>query len=844
MWQVCQPPGGPKGGGEVTTPPIDRVLSLLQGVSKTANGWDAICPAHNDTNPSLGVAVGKDEAVLLKCRSQGCTAEAICRAIGLKLSDLFPAHDREGAARSGMNIVAAYDYVDPVGQLLYQVVRLKPKSFRQRRPDPIGTDGWTWNLKGVQPVLYRLPAVLKAIGDGSPVFVVEGEKDANNLTRFGFAATTNGGGAGKWRDEYCEMLRGADVVILPDNDPPGQSHAQQVASKLQGKARSVKVVNLPDLPAKGDVSDWIAAGGTVEQMRSLVDATPEWVPSAATTGAKSSPADDRPKIFITTEEHDVNEQAVVALARDQSIYQRSGLLVRIVRDVSPAGNGIRRPFAPRIDALPPALLRERLAANARWMVLQETGKGFEEKPARPPAWCVAAVHARGHWPTLRHLEAVVEYPVLRPDGTILSRPGYDEDTGLLLQPSGTFPELPSHFSREDAIAAARELLEVVTDFPFERDVHRAAWLAGLLTPLARFAFIGPAPLFLVDANVRAAGKGLLLDCISRIATGERFTIATYTAEEEELRKRITSLVLSGDRMVLFDNLVGNFGNGTLDAALTGTTWKDRLLGVNRMAEGPLYMTWYATGNNVAIAADTARRICHVRLESEEERPEERKAFRRPNLLGWVGENRPRLLTAALTILRAYCAAGRPDLGLPAWGSFEGWSSLVRSAVVWVGLPDPGETRLLLQERSDVAADSMGVLLACWEQLDPDRQGLTAAEVIQLLYKQPLSSPPAFHSDLKAALEALLGKPDSRSLGNRLRSYRRRMFQGRFIDQAGTEQRAARWAVFLAKEFHRRPGKTHETHETHASPSESDESRESNSAGPAAAGTANREVFEV
>lgn len=278
--------------------------------------------------------------------------------------------------------------------------------------------------------------------------------------------------------------------------------------------------------------------------------------------------------------------------------------------------------------------------------------------------------------------------------------------------------------------------------------------------------------------------------------GYRFTIATYTADEDELRKRITSLALGGDCLVLFDNVEGRFGNATLDAALTCTAWKDRVPGANRMAEAPLYMTWYATGNNVAIAADTARRVCHVRLESPEERPEERKGFRHPNLLGWVGENRVKLLAAALTILRAYCAAGQPDV-------------------------------------ADVTAKSMAVALACWERLDPQQQGLTAAEVIHQLYKEPPNSPPDYHADLKAALEALLGKPDSRGLGNKLRAYRRRVFQGRFIDQAGTQQRAARWAVYPASAFGQRPGNTHQTHQTHpavqgdgAEAGESGESRES------------------
>jgi hypothetical protein len=544
------------------------------------------------------------------------------------------------------------------------------------------------------------------------------------------------------------------------------------------------------------------------------------------------------------EEHEVNEQAVAALARDPSVFQRGALIVRVVRDCSVAAKGIRRPFTPRIEPLPPPLLRERLAANARWRALRWTKEEEIEVPARPPAWCVAAVHVRANWPGVRHLEAVVDYPVLRPDGTILSCPGYDSATGLLLELSGESVTLLDHPSWDDALAARDQLLDVVADFPFENEAHRAAWLAALLTPLARFAFEGPAPLFLVDANVRAAGKGLLLDCISRIVTGERFTVATYTDDEDELRKRITSLVLAGDRLVLFDNLAGKFGNAVLDAALTGTSWKDRVLGVNRLAEAPLYLTWYATGNNVAIAADTARRVCHIRLESPEERPEERNDFHHPNLLAWVGQNRQKLLGAALTILRAYCAAGRPDQGLPAWGSFEGWSGLVRSAVVWVGLPDPGETRLRLQEQADVAAENMPVVLGCWEKLDPERRGLTAAEVVDRLYKNPPASPPEFHADLKAALEALLGKPDARSLGNRLRTYKRRIFQGRFLDMAGTRQRAARWAVFPASEFGRRGEKTHETHQTHPAGSESGESGESSPVDPATATSANRERFIV
>jgi hypothetical protein len=251
--------------------PIDLVLSRLQATRRTSAGWDALCPVHDDHTPSLGVAVAKDGTVLLRCRSQACSADAICKALGLTLSDLFPVRN----TNPNMNIVAEYDYVDPTGRLLYQVVRLTPKDFRQRRPDPKGKEGWAWNLQGVQRVLYRLPQVLKAVADGQTVFVVEGEKDADNLARLGLAATTNAGGAGKWTEGYSETLRGAHVVILPDQDQPGQKHAADVARSLRGTAASLRIVSLPGLPPKGDVSDWLTAGGTREQLEQLAATAPE-----------------------------------------------------------------------------------------------------------------------------------------------------------------------------------------------------------------------------------------------------------------------------------------------------------------------------------------------------------------------------------------------------------------------------------------------------------------------------------------------------------------------------------------------------------------------------------------
>ena len=178
-------------------------------------------------------------------------------------------------------IVAAYDYQDEEGNLLYQVVRMDPKDFRQRRPKPGG--GWEWKVKGTRLVPYRLPELLEAIAQEQPVYIVEGEKDVERLARLGVVATCNPGGAKKWPESFSEHFSNADIYIIPDNDDAGREHRDIVARSLDGIARSVRVLDLPLLPKKGDVSDWLEVGGTVEQFYHLSETAPQWEPAPVPT---------------------------------------------------------------------------------------------------------------------------------------------------------------------------------------------------------------------------------------------------------------------------------------------------------------------------------------------------------------------------------------------------------------------------------------------------------------------------------------------------------------------------------------------------------------------------------
>ena len=241
-----------------------RFLSALDGVRRNGVGWMARCPAHDDRTASLAVTNGNDGRCLAHCHA-GCSLEAVLAAMRLAPGDLF-AQPRPGTPpRARRRIVATYDYADAAGKLAYQVVRYAPKDFRQRRPDG---DGWSWSLAGVERVPYRLSELLAAPAD-AVVYIPEGERDVDILAAAGAVATCNPGGAGKWPATFAPHLAGRTVVILPDNDAPGRKHAEQVRACLAPVAASVRVLELPDLPDGGDVSDWLAAGGTVEQLAEM-----------------------------------------------------------------------------------------------------------------------------------------------------------------------------------------------------------------------------------------------------------------------------------------------------------------------------------------------------------------------------------------------------------------------------------------------------------------------------------------------------------------------------------------------------------------------------------------------
>ncbi len=473
-------------------------------------------------------------------------------------------------------------------------------------------------------------------------------------------------------------------------------------------------------------------------------------------------------------EKEVNDQVIAVLAKREDIFEYQGQLA-VIGKKSTDGE----PHHCVLKPLVLSTLREIISDSCRIYAPHAKGSRHRgSKGQRIPRWCSEAILARGHWEGVRSLRRIVRCPLLRKNGTIVQTAGYDKDSGLYLDIDDSFPKVPENPSPELIAQAVASLLDIVADFPFANTESRSAWLASLLTPLAREAYRGcTGPMFLFNGNVPGTGKGLLVDINWTIVTGGKAVLNPMPSNNDEVRKLITSFVGEASQLVLLDEITDSLGCGALNAALTGTTWKDRKLGHNQVIEGPLKFTMYGTGNNVILAGDMPRRVCQIRLESAEEHPEDRSGFKYPSVLEHVRLHRPQLLIAALTILRGFIAAGRPNQVIDNWGSFEGWSDLVRGAIVWCGLPDPGLTRVEVRDSADSDTESLLNFMRALKDVDPNGKGLRTLDILETANGRGGYSA-TYTKPLLAAIEELcgccIGKVDTAKLGVRLRRFKHRV----------------------------------------------------------------------
>lgn len=493
------------------------------------------------------------------------------------------------------------------------------------------------------------------------------------------------------------------------------------------------------------------------------------------------------KLHASRLPQNLDEAEHALLQGDAPVYQMKGSLVQIVRldqqEIGADGGGIRRD---------PGALVIRLIRPQRMVELMLTVADFYRYNERKGAWVASAptpgfassLEGRGEW-RLRVLKGIIEAPTLRPDGSILSEPGYDIATQVYLDTGGVaFPDIPDSPSREDAVVALNLLKDVIKDFPFVPDeggsvgdpsASRSVALSAMLTGVCRKA-LRTAPAHAIDATSMATGKTLLCDVIAMIATGRSAAAISQGQTREEFNKRLFSVLLQGDPVVVIDNIDQEVSSDEFCSVLTAPEWQNRVLGESETRTVPTNVLFLPNGNNIRFKGDMITRVIACRMDAGIEDPGSRRFDR--DLRVYVPENRPRLVAAALTVLRAFIVAGRPGLEeVTPFARFEDWSNLVRGALVWLGEPDPLTTREAIVA-IDPERENLAALLRAWEKVIGFDRWVTAKEVIDAARGGFDRTAEDGKADLAEALDAISPHHDITpiSLGKYLVQ-----FDGRIVD---------------------------------------------------------------
>jgi Bifunctional DNA primase/polymerase, N-terminal len=376
------------------------------------------------------------------------------------------------------------------------------------------------------------------------------------------------------------------------------------------------------------------------------------------------------------------------LTSGSPVFSRAGRLVEPVAEIMAAADG-RKTTVARLRELSPESFLAPIAEAAAFQKWDYRRKKLVDTD--PPLHYVRVLLATERRWRLPHVNGIITTPTLRPDGSLLADPGYDPETELYLSPGFQIPPIPEHPTKDQALAALKLLIDLLSEFSFksiggehEKRLNRSVALSGLLTALVRGS-LPTAPMHLIAAHMAGTGKSYLVDTAAVIATGRLCPVITALKSVEETEKRLGAIILSGIPMVSLDNCTHDLGGDILCQIAERPVVKVRILGYSEAPDCEVRTAMFATGNNITFTKDMIRRGLVCNLETLDERPELRKFNR--NTLRQAGANRATYVAAALTIMRAYLAAGAPEVCGP-FGSYAEWSTMVRSPLVWLGEPDP------------------------------------------------------------------------------------------------------------------------------------------------------------
>jgi hypothetical protein len=637
-----------------------------------------------------------------------------------------------------------------------------------------------------------------------PMVFVESEKAALAVTAAALRAARKllviaTGGCWGWRGKVgiepgpnggCEEVRGplADldriawtkrkaIVVFDSNasTKPGVAAARRALAKELGKrAARVYIVDLPEEPGVNGPDDLIAVGGG-EKLFDLIDGAEESKPSIILNAGESPLAVDDA------------EEILCARFESLKIFERAGEVVRLITLAESKDDGGLRRRSGSVFLVPVSnvALTELWERLIEWQKPKATKAGFKLVRVDCPSKIAAAYLSRiGLW-RLPHLAGIISAPIMRPDGTVLCRAGYDVATGLFL--TEDWPHLDGNPSREDALAALKRIEEPFAEFPFLARADRSAFVAGMLTAVQR-RLLKSAPLFGSSAPTPRTGKSLLAECLSIVGTGRVAPAMAVSSDREEMRKAVLAALREGHSVVNLDNIEHPLASPDLARAITQPQYSDRVLGESRILTFPTNLLWTATGNNLTFRGDLAVRALVIRLDSRLERPEERN-FRISDLKAYVAEHRRDLVTASLTILRAFVVAGRPEQAIRSWGGFDEWSATIRAPLVWLGAADPCDTREHVIE-DDPDREQAGTLLSAW-YFELESRPIRISELLQRARSTP---------DLESALLAVGAQKNSatqidpRRVASWCRAWCNRVVKGHRLERDKDYGDRATWKV--------------------------------------------------
>ena len=466
----------------------------------------------------------------------------------------------------------------------------------------------------------------------------------------------------------------------------------------------------------------------------------------------------------------VHEAARILRKADVGIYRWGGRLVRLlVVPPAPQKSPIKRdPSMQMLVGVTPGWVTLQLCDVATWW--RWDGRARDWRAADPPPRLAALLVEGGDGCDFRVLSARASCPQLLPDGQIQGH-GYHPDTQLLVDAPGEWPAPPEAPSRQDAEQALIRLRERYRYYPWATAAAESAAIAMLLTACLR-PTLGIAPGFAITAPLSGAGTGksLLVQAISIVATGRTPTIINWPTIPGEGSKRLDGTHLAGDPIIAIDNLSGQFGDDTLCTSLTAHSRDIRELGSSRTVRTPMLALHLLTGNGLRLGGDLTRRILVVHIDPQTDTPDQREIPQ--DLIGECRASRSEIVCDVHTLLRAYLAAGEPDMGLRPLGDYADWTRRVRSPLVWLGLPDPVATQEALRA-DDPQREARAALFLAWRGAF-GIEGATAREAVELI-----AGGPAYHrmsadevEALRDALEAVAmrrGQLDTCALGRWLRT---------------------------------------------------------------------------